>query len=236
MTVENLAPQNPYWEKVREYIFQEVRPWGVEFAVDPLRLPNGDFRKDSREISELMKTVSRNEMVKQYSWTIPDPVALSFVAGHMNGPAFDPMAGTGYWAYLLQQMGKDIICFDKDPMSENNHWHRESPVHTRVIQQEGIVSSQTNSDRILLLSWPPYGSIAGYNILRLYQGRRVIYIGEDYGGCCGDDQMFEEFENKWDEVDRHKPVQWWGLHDIIAIYDRKAISSNENRALPIAEH
>ncbi|MFJ1539201.1 hypothetical protein ACIODS_11730 [Micromonospora chalcea] len=50
----------------------------------------------------------------------------------------------------------------------------------------------------------------------------MIYIGEDWGGCCGDDGLFEAFERDWTKVAERVPVQWDGMHDVVNVYGRKA--------------
>ncbi|BCZ25284.1 hypothetical protein MTY59_51390 [Mycobacterium senriense] len=32
-----------------------------------------------------------------------------------QGGLLDPIAGTGYWAYLLTQLGVDVVCYDLNP-------------------------------------------------------------------------------------------------------------------------
>lgn len=75
----------------------------------------------------------------------------------------------------------------------------------------------------MLLSWPPYSASAGNDIIRAYGGRRIIYIGEGEFGCCGDDKMWTTLGNFWEEVATHRPIQWFGLHDYITVYERRAL-------------
>jgi hypothetical protein len=56
--------------------------------------------------------------------------------------------------------------------------------------------------------------------LLAYNGNRVIYIGEDRGRATGDDQMHGLLDTNWTEVDSREPVQWWGQHDRVTVYER----------------
>jgi hypothetical protein len=57
-----------------------------------------------------------------------------------------------------------------------------------------------------------------------YIGNRIIHIGEHFG-CTADDEFFERLESGWDEVASHRPIQWFGMHDYITVYERKAITA-----------
>jgi len=59
-------------------------------------------------------------LIKKYAWAIPDEKALKIVAEF--GPIIELGAGLGYWAWLLQQRGVDIIAFDKYTSKDNGAW------------------------------------------------------------------------------------------------------------------
>jgi hypothetical protein len=56
--------------------------------------------------------------------------------------------------------------------------------------------------------------------LASYAGTRLIYIGED-NGHTGDDELRRMLDSDWTEVDSRRPVQWWGVHDRVAVYQRR---------------
>jgi hypothetical protein len=204
---------NPYWTEVRDSVTAGDFPWEgpcvARFRFDML----GD--KDPG-----VETLDRHEFVGKYSWSIPDPVSLDFVAQHVVGGAVDPLAGTGYWAYLLGQLNVDVTCYDLQPGS--NPWHRDEALWTEVVEMDGADAAAKHADRTLILAWPPYGEDVGTRVLRAYRGERVIYIGE-LNGCCGDDDMLDELDENWEAVAQRAPVQWWGLHDRITVYERKTV-------------
>jgi hypothetical protein len=72
------------------------------------------------------------------------------------------------------------------------------------------------------LSCPPFVQDVGARTLMTYKGKRVIYIGEGRGGGTGDDQMHRILDKDWTEVDSGEPVQWWGVHDLVTVYERGA--------------
>lgn len=197
------AIDNPYWDAVRDHISTTGSLWGTP------------------EVSYEL-AIRRTDLVRQYSWTITDPATVAFVASHSRGRVVDPMAGTGYWAWLLAQHGVHVAAYDltpPQPDSEANRYHRNATVHATVTQADALDAVARHSDRSLLLSWPPYGFDAS-PILDAYAGDRVIYIGEGEGGCCGDDAMFETLAKRWTNVAEHVPVQWLGLHDLVMVFER----------------
>jgi hypothetical protein len=211
---------NPYWDAVRDHIDPVGSLWRTPSVGGggAYRLPNGRMDVD-RWARESLK---RTDYVKQYAWTITDPETVAFVAEHSRGRLVDPMAGTGYWAWVLTQLGVDVAAYDLNPPApdrEDNHWHRNVTAHATVGRADAVESVCLHSDRTLLLSWPPYGFDAR-PILDAFKGDRVVYIGEDWGGCCGDDGLFETFERGWVKVAERVPVQWDGMHDIVHVYDR----------------
>jgi hypothetical protein len=60
-----------------------------------------------------------------------------------------------------------------------------------------------------------------------YNGKRVIYIGEDHrvrdlgrAGATGDDDTHQILDSDWTEVDSRQPVQFWGIQDRVTVYER----------------
>lgn len=215
--------RNPYWDAVRDHV--TIDTWygsrdgmPVVGGLFDYRTPSGQLDIE-RWSSEAPK---RDELVRQYAWTITDPDTVAFVTKHSRDRIVDPLAGTGYWAWVLADV--DVISYDIEPPtpgSSANHWHSDVHLHWPVLRANATDAVIVHSDRTLLLSWPPYNTSLGVNVLRAYEGDRVIYVGEDYGGCCGDDKMFETLERDWTLADTHVPVQWFGLHDVVNVYDRK---------------
>lgn len=207
---------NPYWDAVKDRIDRSGSLWRTP-SVDGLgmyRRPNGDFDVErwSRE------ALNRREFTKRYSWTIPDPATLAFVVEHSARRIVDPMAGTGYWGWLLAQSGVDVVSYDEAPTI--NLYHEGQPLHCTVTALDGVNAVKLHADRTLLLSWPPMDS-SGADILHAYRGSRVIHIGEPEGGCTGDDDLFDLLRKKWREIAECVPVQWDGIHDVVTVYERE---------------
>lgn len=202
---------NDYWDAVRDHIEQD-NLWG-----GPVVDNYGAVTRDYRE------RVDRFALCGRYSWTVTAPQTVAFVVEHAGARVVDPMAGSGWWANLLTESGIHVTASDLNPPdgTEANHWHREGQ-HVPVLQLDAVqAATVASADATLLLSWPPYDSQIGHEVLAAFGGRRVVYIGEGAGGCCGDDAMFDLLGRDWNEVAEHRPVQYYGIHDYVTIYDRR---------------
>ncbi|GIE35938.1 hypothetical protein Ait01nite_089830 [Actinoplanes italicus] len=193
---------NPYWDKVK----------------DSVTIDHWDKNPVVGGIGMLDKFTARHDLVSEYAWTITDPATVAFVVEHCGPQVVDPLAGSGYWAWLLGQHGIDVAASDLKPGA--SQWHSHG-VHLPVVNEEGPIAVRaTGPERTLLLSWPPYSDPIGARLVQVYRGDRIVYIGEGPYGCCGDDDMWERLESGWTEVASHRPVQWHGLRDWVTVYER----------------
>ncbi len=212
---------NEYWDTVKPYL---VLP-----DPDPMkRMVYGStptigslLDRDIANMTHMFQL--RDQLVRQYAWSIPDPDSLRFIAEHSRGYLIDPMAGTGYWCYLLSWLGVNCRPYDLDPPREDydgNFWHPNTRSFVHITAADVTESASGWPDATLFLSWPPMTDAAA-RALAAYQGSRVIYIGEGMGGATGDDTFHEMLDAKWNRVDKHPIVQWVGLHDTITVWDRR---------------
>jgi hypothetical protein len=202
---------NPFWDAVKDCVDAD------SFRGNPVV---GEFRLDRSVEESMARFPNRQLLIRKYCWTIPDPDTVAFVAKHAHGGLVDPIAGTGYWAYVLAQLGVNIVCYDLNPGAElhTNGWHGKD-LYAEVCPKDGAEAVAPHADRTLFLSWPPFAQDVGARILMAYKGNRVVYIGED-GGHTGDDEMRLILDRDWTEVDSRQPVQFWGVHDRVTVYER----------------
>ncbi len=213
--------ENPYWD-----IVKEIQP-------DDLSMRDGygwdlPTREDRRAYGE---KYGRDKLVSNYSWAIPDPATLAFVAALSSKGLVEVGAGSGYWAWQLSQLGVDVVAYDlKPPHQEHNYYHSLSPEKTAlresiffdVQQMEAVPAVERHPDRTLFLCWPPYATSMAAQALRSYRGDRVIYIGEGGSGCTGCAEFHALLESEWDEIATHRLVQWYGICDWVTVYERAA--------------
>jgi hypothetical protein len=158
----------------------------------------------------------RRILIARFAWAIPCEKALLTIEDY--APIIEIGAGSGYWAFLLRQMGVDVVAYDHKPGGNRGAWHthRWSPV---LVGSAG--KARLHPDRALFLCWPPYKSSFAYDALCLYQGRTILYVGEGRGGCTADDAFHGELAKNWDEVETVDLPQWPGVHDYLNVWRKK---------------
>lgn len=131
-------------------------------------------------------------------------------------------AGTGYLAKLLQDLGINIKPTDTNDWAKNgNSYYRNwNQSFTEVEEIDALEAIDKYGDEYdtVLISWPPYLKPLAYDVLTkcLEKGLKLIYIGEDEGGCTADDAFFRLVEEKCDmDVFADSYTPFWGIHDRI---------------------
>lgn len=163
----------------------------------------------------------RRELVIRYSWAVPCRAAIEALTA--LSPLVEMGAGAGYWAWLLQKAGADILPFDKAPpdiVSTKNHWHEGAACWTKIQPGTPRILSQYPS-RTLFLCWPPYATPMATHCLKHYSGEYLAFIGEGEGGCTADDAFFKLLNKKWKLTEEITIPQFEGLHDSLMLFQRK---------------
>jgi hypothetical protein len=216
MIAQEAMTINPFWDEAREII----------------------EAKDHMHINKYVEKYGnfwelRDRYCRRYAWAVPDPASLSFVAQWLGPRAIEIGAGTGYWAWQLSQLGVDILAYDDTPPDKepNAYFYSHGQLRSKRIDQlahtwypvkkRGPDVLQRHKDRTLFLCWPPYKKPMASQCLKAYQGNRLVYIGEDKGGCTGDKAFFNLLAEQWRETTSHAISSWFGINDYVTVYDRE---------------
>ncbi|MGW3152702.1 hypothetical protein [Streptomyces sp. NPDC001089] len=200
---------NPLWEVVR------WMPATHYFSDDAV------LRPDSTSIPMVDLGLSRTALCKRYAWSIVSPGDVRWMTEVLDGrPVVEVGAGTGYWAWQLEQAGVDVAAYDPHPAGEDNGFCTGG-LYTTVLRDDAAAVKH-HQDRALLMVWPPYGGAHARHALATYEGDLLIYAGEPHGGCTADDGFYELLEAEWEPVSTSPAhVTWWGIHCRLASYQRK---------------
>lgn len=115
-----------------------------------------------------------------FSHAIPTIKAINKINNFINGDScLEIGSGRALWSFLI---GGDIYVTDKFPPN-----YTFKPVIKMDASDAVKYYKQCN---VLLIIWPPCDSMAS-DALKLFNGNKVIYIGEDKLGCTGDSFFFE---------------------------------------------
>jgi|GEM_PF-1186629 len=167
---------------------------------------------------------SRRNLVMEYAWAIPSKEALSAIFEHSKeGGLVEIGPGNGYWSHLLRQHGLQLHAYDKHPVEtkKNHYFERCSKSWTAIIP--GTEQSVTlHPGATLLQCWPDYDTDFAARTLINYEGKKVCYVGEGYGGCTGDNIYHEILDNHWKPIEEIAIPQWFGINDRLTIYERNS--------------
>ncbi|XP_070573405.1 uncharacterized protein [Ptychodera flava] len=134
-------------------------------------------------------------------------------------------AGCGYWEYLLQKRGVDIISYDKNT---------EFAPEMRYIEiKDGEPDKLADhSDKTLMLSWPDAdeGSTFSLDCLKYYKGESIIHIGELFGETMSSNpwgqstsQAFQmQLGKEFRCINRVQLPNWPGHMDSLTLWRRVA--------------
>lgn len=209
--------KNPLWDAVR---WMPAEPyWHDATELQPTYAYNAFNKETAGELEQVGG--SRHHLASHYAWSIISPGDVTWMVEQLAGRAVVEIgAGSGYWAWQLEQAGVDVAAYDPNPAGEDNKFCAAGPYTTVLMDDASAVKH--HQDRALLMVWPPYEGEHARHALSLYEGDLLIYAGEGWGGCTADDGFYELLEAEWDEVSvapRH--VTWWGIHCRLAAYVRK---------------
>jgi hypothetical protein len=204
--------QNPYWEIIRQLPLDPIPlPW--HYRPEPmlhwLHGPRDEYKMFA----------DRFDMCGTYSWSICTPGDIAWLKDVLAGRGVvEPGAGTGYWAWQMEQSGISVAAYEPNQPEPGNHFARRE--WTTVLRDD-YLAAKHHPDRALFLCWPSYADPWAAQALACYSGDLLIYAGEGEGGCTADDEFFRLLEAEWDEIGYSpKHVSYWGIHCHLTAYRR----------------
>jgi len=145
-------------------------------------------------------------------------------------------AGKGLLARAVHDLlpGVRWIATDIKPATPNTFYPVEQLDH-----REALAKYPTD---ILAMCWPAYNEDWTHETLELFQGKYVIYIGEDEHGCTGSERFHQQLGEHWVATERKQPwidiPQFDTLHDALVLYRRKSLVEylNHDECKDLNEH
>ena len=150
----------------------------------------------------------REHYVEEVSYALLSQEAINAIIEFIaNDTILDIGSGMGFWASMLKLSGIKIIPTDVDPdQYEKKLWCDIE----KIGYKDAIKKYETNC---MMLCWPYSFS---YKASSMFEGNKLIYIGERNGYCTGSIN-----HKKWKEVKIIKIPQWNGIHDVLIFYKKK---------------
>lgn len=159
---------------------------------------------------------SREKLCNKYAFAIPNHQAILTIINHTT-KVIEIGAGSGYWAYLLQKAGLEVVAVDNDYRGASYWPTKWFPVRHG---DESILKDYP--DHALFLCWPEMSEVAS-DALAAYEGRTLIYVGEGRGGCTANEKFFDELARNWQRGESVDIPQWPGIHDYLQIFHKQTI-------------
>lgn len=192
----------------------------------------GIYGRDDNGERYLDLYAARDACIKKYGFAILTDAAIESLRPF--APFVEIGAGSGYWAYELQKAGIDVVATDPfAPGTKKQHYGFEK-AWTELKRMYASTAARQYPDHTLLICWPNYRCQWATNVLKAYQGRYVVYVGEGYGGCTANDAFYEELNGKfetsgeWEEIEEIAIPQWSGIHDDVRVYRRQDTRRTES--------
>ena len=166
----------------------------------------------------------RKKLIWAFSWAIPNQEAILGIAKYT--PIIEIGAGTGYWAWLLEQAGARVKTFDREP-GQPPQWHsieQGDPAGFRLPSAYPLANpseafSPLFSEGTLLLCWPPLDSPMATDALNHYTGETVIYVGE-WKGRTADSLFHQKLSEEWKLIREITIPNWPGYTDKVYVFIR----------------
>ena len=203
-----MATLKQFVDNVKNGVLSDHAPYVYEMV---------DYNSFERPNDPLASSQARGECCKRGMWAVVDKHWTKELAKWINGrKCLEVMSGAGWLAKALDFHKIDIIATD-DYLWKNGR-HKDMKVVYPVEELDGLEAVKKYSDRdVLIVSWPPYESDAIISICNEWgNDKPIVYIGEDYEGCCATDLFFKNFKRSEEQTNIKIP-QWWGLHDQLII-------------------
>ena len=174
------------------------------------------------ELDEYQYWNLRYELIKKYAFAVPTFEILNIIKE--LSPIIEICAGNGYWAFMLNQLGCDIIAYDKYPPGDivfpfsnfaHNYWFDEE---WYPVEKGDATIASYFPNRTLFLCWPEPQNSMAFDALYSYKkagGHTVIFIGDMI--ACADDRFYDMLSS----FKLNLKKQIWGykyFNEFIAIY------------------
>jgi predicted GIY-YIG superfamily endonuclease len=176
--------------------------------VTPPRLPNMD-RDDYYRWLKSLHTPVKNPLMRKFSWAIPTEEAVRTIVKH--SPVVEMGAGSGYWAYLVEMLGGEIVAYDEKPptteltsLEDWNLWHSDTCFTEVQPGAPPVLDEYPN--HTLFLCWPPRESEMASQCLDYWEGDTLILVGNNEVVATKEfhDRLLQDFR-----ITEVIPIPYW---------------------------
>ena len=224
MTYYERFHKNPEYQK-ELYDFLRNSYNSLQLGILPKACPSGPILQDFYLIHPgFTYEFWRTKYIKSFGFPLFTEEWVKPLAQWIGDrPCLEVMAGTGYFSYALKLYGCNVRATD------NFSWSNKFENISKFINVENIdcidaIRKYGKDVKFIICSWPYMDDNAYRCLITMREVNpkcRMIYIGEDMGGCTASDKFFEaievcEVKGFLDAVKNYR--RWEGIHDYVALF------------------
>jgi len=205
------SKENIYNKIKMSNIFEEIRRNGPK-----VKCHKPNVKSDKEYDAQCYRNIRDFQL--SYSWAIPCEEAIECIYNFAEKEKILEIgAGLGLWAQLLKLRGADILAID----NFISHTDKNKERYFYVEDLDANSAMQKYDDaKILLMIWPPMTNMAS-DAVKIFNGNKIIYIGEYREGCTGNSSFFDILESEWNLVNNIDIPNWYTTRDSLFLYSKK---------------
>lgn len=163
----------------------------------------------------------RFQFMEEFGYFLPCMEVVDYIKS-LDTKWLSVGCGRGYFEYILNLHGIDVIATDKCNVIDNMYFksgiHRKSS-YTQLETISADLAISKYPDRSVIFSWVSYDESWGYEALRkISNALYVLNVGEDFGGCTGDDAFNSHLYNECKLIERLPHYTFPTIHDNVKLY------------------
>jgi hypothetical protein len=201
----------------KEHLYEMIQYYGPIYKNKESVISFGSVDRDDPR---------REVYVKHFGFSVPSLQSVKQIAKYVGKDSILEIgSGLGLWAYLLSLENVTVHATDTYSHTTDFCTQMKKMAHFYDVEnldyENALKKYKTN---VLMLIWPPHeshcGSEMSHNSLKLFQGNKLIYIGE-VGGASGTDELLDILDDKWSLVEVIDNPKWIVTHTQIFFYEKK---------------
>ena len=171
-------------------------------------------------LRSLSETEMRDSHTARYGFAIVTAEAIEWVREQTGGgPMVEIGAGNGWLAREMNERGITVHPTDPNPLGSTGY-HLGTTEHMPVEQFDGNQALDAHPDCNMMWSWPEMRAYVP-EVMRRFQGKHLLYIGEYGDGCTGpQEDLVVTTEGRYRNAGRYGLRSFPGVNDNIHLLER----------------
>jgi hypothetical protein len=219
------------WDDIKKYGPKSNEPIDIN---DPkIEWLSKRYKQPKEKIIDILKNTNRrlvsdyyekDYFTNQYGWSVPTQEAINDLKEFVGSDTvLEVGSGHGMWAKLMQEAQINVRATDylSGKGSKVYLGRERDKFFTDIEDISGKEAVQKYNTNIIMMSWPPCDDPLAFDVLSIFKGNKLIFVGEGKGGCTANSDFFQLLDKNWTLVKEIDIPKWAGIHDRLYLYERK---------------